>query len=344
MDHAARGARAEERLPGGLLSPERALLRKVPALAFGQDEDITLCGALASALFLSGDERRVAYDDAAAGSGVAFQLRIDDRWDPATTSPHDPEVAARAAECVGLRADAVPAPWDADMRELVWERAVESIDAEIPVLVRGKRTGDEFGLVTGYDAEHRLAFLDTYVAHDDRKPEPLFADEDPLLVFLEKGTRPKDAELARRALERARAITDPATHEMGDTKLFQGEAAFAAWIAALGEPTSGRAATERAFVDHARRVFLHDARRTAARYLRRARRLFPDRAGAELIRAAEEYGYVAEECEKTGTAPFEAGVVARFLDPGWRKGWAHALERAAAHEREAIAALRAVRA
>jgi hypothetical protein len=159
-------------------------------------------------------------------------------------------------------------------------------------------------------------------------------------VFLDRGTRVDEAALARDAVRRAIDVSAAATHEIDGVKLFQGEAAFEAWIAALASELPPREIAQRAFVDHARRVLLHAARRSAARFLRRVRRHFPDRTAADLIRAAEAYSYVADECEKVGVRPFDASVVARFVDPGQRRGWQHALERIVEREREAAAAFR----
>jgi len=325
---------------------DRNLLRKVPPLRFGEGEDITLCGALASALQATREDRVHAYDDAAAGSGIAFQLRIDDRWDPDTVSPHARQTIERAAASVGLRADAVEPPFDEELLELVWERIVESVDAGLPPLARGLLQLPEFGVITGYDVHDKVLFARTYADHGDDPSRMLFADAfggDPAtVVFLDRDARVEETALARDAARRAVEVSTPTTQELGDSKLFQGEAAFRAWIEALAADVPAREAAQRAFVDHARRVFLHGARRGAARFLRRVRRDFPDRIGADLIRAAEAYGYVADECEKIGVRPFDASVVARFIDPGQRRGWMHALERAAEREREAVTALASV--
>ena len=326
---------------------DRNLLRKVPPLRFGEGEDITLCGALASALQATRGERVQVYDDAAAGSGIAFQLRIDDRWDPDTVSPHAPDTTTRAAASVGLRADVVEPPFDDELRELVWERIVESVEADLPPLARGLMRLPEFGVITGYNVHDKVLFARTYADHGDDPSRVLFADafagERPATaVFLDRGPRLEDVALAREAARRAVEVSAPATREVDGVKLFQGEAAFRAWIEALAADVPGREAAQRAFVDHARRVFLHGGRRAAARFLRRIRRAFPDRVGADLIRAAEAYGYVADECEKIGVRPFDASVVARFIDPGQRRGWMHALERAVEREREAVVALTSV--
>ncbi len=321
MDHAARSRRAEERVSGGLLS--RKLLPRVPRLAWGEGRDTTLAGALAASL--RGED---VYDAIMAGSGVAFDLRVDDRWDPGTVSPHGADVVARAARVAGLRADVVEPPLDDELRELVWERLAESLEADLAPLARGLGGLPEFGVISGYDSDGRVLFARTYADRGDQPGRISYTDTaTATFVFLDRAERPKDAEVARDAVRRGAesgASTPPA---------------FETWAAALLADVPPREAAQRAFVDHARRVFLHDARRAAARYLRAVRRYFPDRAGAELIRAAEAYAYVADEAEKHGVRPFDAGIVSRFLDAGSRRGWSHALERAVTREREAASAL-----
>ena len=250
----------------------------------------------------------------------------------------------RAAAAVALRADVVEPPFDEELRELVWERIVESVDAGLPPLARGLLQLPEFGVISGYDVKDRVLFARTYADHGDDPSRMHFADafggERPAtVVFLERGARVDEATLARDAVRRGVDVAASATREVDGTKLFQGEAAFRAWIDGLREEVPAREIAQRAFVDHARRVLLHAARRAAARFLRRVRRHFPERIGADLVRAAESYSYVADECEKVGVRPFDASVVARFVDPGQRRGWQHALERAGERDSEAAGAL-----
>lgn len=322
------------------------MLRTVPRLAWGEGQDITLCGALQAALRGAGDDRDGLYDHVAAGSGIAFQLRLDDRWDPSTVTPHQRAVVERAAAVAGLRADVVEPPFDDELRELLWERIVESVEDRLPPLARGLHGLPEFGVIVGHDPEGRVLFARTYADRGDDPGRILAADAfggdaPATAVFLDRAERWDDARVAREAIARAVEVSESAAQELDGVRLYAGEAAYQHWIESLLQETAAREAAQRAFVDHARRVFLHDARRAAARFLRRVRARFPDRIGAELIRAAEAYGYVAEECAKAGARPFDASVVARFMDTSVRRGWAHALQRALEREREAVAALRA---
>ena len=82
-----------------------------------------------------------------------------------------------------------------------------------------------------------------------------------------------------------------------------------------------------------------DKRRAAGKFLRGVRTLFANAPGADLLRAAESYGYSAEAAAKIGAGPFDASIAMRFLDVGHRRAWAKALEAVIAHEREAIDAL-----
>ena len=94
-----------------------------------------------------------------------------------------------------------------------------------------------------------------------------------------------------------------------------------------------------AFADHAMRTIHVDKRRAAGRFLRGVRSLFPNAPGADVLRAAESYGYSADAATKIGAGPFDGSVAMRFLDIGHRRAWAKALEAILAHEREANDAL-----
>src|SRR5439155_1243874 len=114
--------------------------------------------------------------------------------------------------------------------------------------------------------------------------------------------------------------------------------ALATWIAALRDDarwTDTRHAGAAAFGDHAMRTLLADKRTAAASFLRTTRALFAGSPGADLLRAAESYGYVADAAKKVGIGPFGASVATRFLDAGHRRSWAKQLEAALGHERDA---------
>ncbi len=315
----------------------RKLLRAVPPLAWGAGKDTTLCGALEAALRAAGDEREDLYDRLMGASGAAFRFRFDpERWDPEAASPHNDALVARAARAAGVRPDIVAPPFDDELRELVWARIAESVDASLPPLARGLAGAPEFGVIVGYDDTGKVLFARTYV---DKGKEPArLPFEDLAFVFLDRATRPADAALAREVVALApRIARQPDPDE--DAGVLAGDAAFEAWISGLRAEVRPAEAAARAFADWWLRVSLHDARRAAARFLRHTRALLPDRPGAELLRAAESYGYVADEAAKGGLHPFDGTVVTRFLDASLRRGWANALERAITHEREALAAL-----
>ena len=124
------------------------------------------------------------------------------------------------------------------------------------------------------------------------------------------------------------------------------EAALRSWSAGLRDDarwTDAKHAGAAAFADHSMRTVLADKRRSAARFLRGLRSEFSTRPGADLLRAAESYGYVVDLAARQGVGAFDASVAMRFADAGHRRGWANALEAAIGHEREAITALRAAR-
>lgn len=308
----------------------------MPRLRWGVSKDTTLCGALEASLRAGGIEREQLYEWLMGCSGAAFRFELDDaRWDPSVTAAHGRETLERATRAVSMTIDQVDPPFDEEIRELIWERIVESVDGSLAPLARGM-LGPEYGVLSGYDGEHRTLFARTYFDQGE-EPSRLMFDvfaqaAPPTPVFMDRGRKIDDDVLAREALR-------DAVRPRGEGGPLSGIAALEAWISALEAEIPAKQVAERAFADHFMRVALHDARRAAAVFLRMARAFLPPSVSALLLRAAESYGYVADEVAKGGVAPFDASVVARFIDTGLRRGWAHALQRAIAHEREAVAAL-----
>jgi hypothetical protein len=134
-----------------------------------------------------------------------------------------------------------------------------------------------------------------------------------------------------------------------DAALAAGEAsdgALTSWAAALRDDTrwsDAKHAGSAAFADHAMRSVLVDKRRAAARYLRTARGLLPNSPGADLLRAAESYGYAADAAAKGGVGEFDGSVAMRFIDPGHRRAWAKNLDTVRENDREAREALASAR-
>ena len=271
-------------------------------------------------------------------SGAAFTTAIDvEAWDPIAAAPLDDATLSRAARGTGMRADPVAPPFDDEMKALVLDRILEALDAKVPPLARGLVGPSEYGLVVGCDEEAPTFYARTYF---DRTEQPTKLDwsafeKDGLIVFLDRAGAPDRARIARDAVEGA-----VATAEASDR-------AFETWIAALRDDTrwtDTKHAGAAAFGDHAMRTLLADKRKAAASFLRTTRALFPGSPGADLLRAAESYGYVADAAKKVGIGPFDASVAMRFLDAGHRRSWAKQLEAALGHERDAHDALRAARA
>ena len=271
-------------------------------------------------------------------SGAAFTTAIDvDAWDPIAAAPLDDATLERAARGTGMRADAVKPPFDEEMKALVVDRVLEALEAKVPPLARGLVGPSEYGLVVGCDEETPTFYARTYF---DKTEQPTKLDwsafeKDGLVVFLDRAGAPDRAAIARDAVEAAVASTGASDH------------ALEIWIAALRDDarwTDTRHAGAAAFGDHAMRTLLADKRTAAASFLRTTRALFPGSPGADLLRAAESYGYVADAAKKVGIGPFGASVAMRFLDAGHRRSWAKQLETALGHERDAHDALRAARA
>src|SRR6266540_2940347 len=309
----------------------KRILKDIPPLRFGEGRECTLPACIAVA---TGQE----YDWVMGASGAAFTTAIDvEGWDPIAAAPLDDTTLARAARGTGMRADPVASPFDEEMKALVLDRVLEALEAKVPPLARGLVGPSEYGLVVGCDEETPTFYARTYF---DKTEQPTKLDwsafeKDGLVVFLDRTGAPDRAAIARDAVEAAVASTGAS------------DRALETWIAALRDDarwTDTRHAGAAAFGDHAMRTLLADKRRAAASFLRTTRALFPGSPGADVLRAAESYGYVADAAKKVGIGPFDASVAMRFLDAGHRRSWAKQLETALGHERDAHAALRAARA
>jgi len=271
-------------------------------------------------------------------SGAAFTAAIDvDAWDPIAAAPLDDATLQGAARGSGMRADPVAPPFDDEMKALVVDRMLEALEAKVPPLARGLVGPSEYGLVVGCDEETPTFYARTYF---DKTEQPTKLDwsafaKDGRVVFLDPAGAPDRAAIARAAVEGAVAAAEAS------------DRALATWIAALRDDarwTDTRHAGAAAFGDQAMRTLLADKRTAAASFLRTTRALFAGSPGADLLRAAESYGYVADAAKKVGIGPFGASVATRFLDAGHRRSWAKQLEAALGHERDAHEALRAARA
>ncbi|MBI2983691.1 MAG: hypothetical protein HYY42_05890 [Chloroflexi bacterium] len=327
MGHAARDHAPQTRVPG-----TRGLKRTlaVPRLRQGSGQE---CSLLACLALSTGTE----YDLLMGASGAAFTTTIDaGGWDPLAASPLDDATLERGARAAGVRTDRVDPPFDDDMRALVLDMVKSAIEAKLPPLVRGAIGPPEYGLVVGYEDATPKLYVRTYFDPTDEAPtvgwEAFTGPGHGALVFLDRGTSPDRATLARTGIDVAKAAADAS------------DAALGSWLSALRDesrwkdPKHGGTA---AFADHAMRTILHDKRRAAARFLRSVRESLPARSGAEVLRAAEAYGNVADAAEKVGVGAFDPAVALRFVEGGQRRAWANALEGAMAHEAEAHDALRA---
>jgi hypothetical protein len=243
-------------------------------------------------------------------SGAAFTTAIDvDAWDPIAAAPLDDATLARAALGTGMRPDPVAPPFDDEMKALVLDRILEALDTKSPPLARGLVGPSEYGLVVGCDEEAPTFYARTYF---DKTEQPTKLDwsafdKDGLIVFLDRTGAPDRARIARDAVDGA-----VATAEAGDH-------AIETWIAALRDDTrwtDTKHAGAAAFGDHAMRTLLADKRKAAASFLRTTRALFPGSPGADLLRAAESYGYVADAAKKVGIGPFDAWSRCGFSTPG----------------------------
>jgi hypothetical protein len=272
-------------------------------------------------------------------SGAAFTTTIDESgWDPLAAAPRDGETLARAARAAGVRLDPEPPPYDEEMRALVLDRVIEAIDSHVPPLVFGLGGAPEYGLVVGYDEEGPTFFARTFFDKGDdprRAGWSEFESEDRGgLIFLDKTAPPDRPQTLRGGIDAALAAGE------------QSDLAITSWSAALRDDTrwsDAKHAGSAAFADHAMRSILVDKRRAAARFLRAARGLLPNAPGADLLRAAESYGYAADAAAKGGVGEFDGGVAMRFIDAGHRRAWAKNLDAVRENDREARRALASAR-
>lgn len=323
----------QARVPRDRRLTKRRILKDVGPLRFGEGHDTTFPYALALA---TGAD----YDWLMGSSGAAFTTTIDEAgWDPVAAAPRDAETLARAARAAGVRLDPEPPPYDDEMRELILDRAKEAIDAHLPPLVFGLGGAPEYGLIVGYDEEGPTFFARTFFDKGDdprRAGWSEFESEDRGgLIFLDKTAAPDRPGALREGIDTALAAADVS------------DGALTSWAAALRDDarwTDAKHAGTAAFADHAMRAVLVDKRRAAARYLRTARGLLPNSPGADLLRAAESYGYAADAAAKGGVGEFDGSVAMRFIDPGHRRAWAKNLDTVRDNDREAREALTSARA
>jgi hypothetical protein len=323
---------AQARVPRDRRLTKRRILKEIGPLRFGEGHDTTFPYVLALA---TGAD----YDWLMGSSGAAFTTTIDESaWDPLAAAPRDPATFARAARAAGVRLDPEPPPYDEEMRALILDRAKEAIDGGLPPLVFGLGGTPEYGVIVGYDEEGPTFFARTFFDKGDdprRAGWSEFETEDRGgLIFLDRTAPPDRPSALREGLDAALAAGDAT------------DTALASWATALRDDArwaDAKHAGSSAFADHAMRAVLVDKRRAAARYLRAARGLLPNAPGADLLRAAESYGYAADAAAKGGVGPFDGSVAMRFIDAGHRRAWAKNLDALREHDREGREALSSAR-
>jgi len=104
-----------------------------------------------------------------------------------------------------VRLDPEPPPYDDEMRELILDRVMEAVDAQLPPLVFGLGGTPEYGLVVGFDQEGPTFFARTFFDKGDdprRVGWDAFESEDRGgLVFLDKGAAPDRANAVREGID-----------------------------------------------------------------------------------------------------------------------------------------------
>jgi undecaprenyl-diphosphatase len=244
----------ERRLGAGpRISPRKRILKDIPPLRFGEGRDCTLPACVAAATAQE-------YDWVMGASGAAFTTTIDvEAWDPLAAAPLDDDTLARAARSTGTRPDALTPPYDADMRDLVIDRMLESLETKVPPLARGLIGPAEYGLVVGCDDDGPVFYARTYFDKSEQpsKLEWSAIESAAELVFLDRAGAPDRATVARDAVDGA-----VAAGVASDT-------AMQTWIAALRDDTRWsdtrrQAARSRELPEDDARAVPHGARRGSA--------------------------------------------------------------------------------
>ncbi|MDQ2915227.1 MAG: hypothetical protein M3T56_18540 [Chloroflexota bacterium] len=279
------------------------------------------------------------YDWLMGSSGASFTTTIDETaWDPLAAAPRDAETLSRAARAAGVRLDPEPPPYDDEMRALVLDRVIEAIDGQLPPLVFGLGGTPEYGLVVGYDEQGPTFFARTFFDKGDDPRKAGWSEFESAerggLIFLDKTAPPDRPRALREGIDAALAAGDAS------------DRALMSWSAALRDDarwSDAKHAGSAAFADHTMRSVLVDKRSAAARFLRTARGLLPNSPGADLLRAAESYGYAADAATKGGVGEFDGSVAMRFIDVGHRRAWAKNLDAVRENDREGREALASAR-
>lgn len=209
----------------------KTVIENVPALAWGQNQDVTFIGALAAAMKVA-EPPRWNYDDLMGFSGMAFRLRWHPESCPSAAVAEFPEEENGIIRCTG-REITMTEQWGrkGPMPQDVKKKIVAYIDAGKPVVAYC--TGLDMGVIVGYRDGG-----DTLLVHDYHKaatPYELSLDKlGPMQYYLGSvGTIPTPRERLVESLKLAMSHGTRQEANVVGRVYFYGDKAIQEWIDAL---------------------------------------------------------------------------------------------------------------
>jgi len=338
---------------GSLAQGEDAVkvLEGVQPLAFRQGKQCTLMGCLEAVLRYHGEP--YDYVDLMGLSGAAFRIRIaypsSDRLMGGRIHPGvsvdasiGPHVDA-AMEATGYRREVDAPVFHGDGgQETVAARIKKEIDESRPVIAMNLHSASCWGVIAGYDAgvplrdgngEHQPGRYLCRTYYDPEEAGYQRAPHFPWDVYLisKAGGPPLEEEATRASVKRAVTLLETETGRVtGPTAWMafyepdyaNGIAAYDAWIEDLEDEEGVATLSPAQFLmywqGHAWMYdSLHDARRSAAQYLRRIAPRLGEREGRLLEEAAQAYEQLVQHMtESWDCFPFSR---AGYVEPetGW---------------------------
>ena len=302
---------------------KQVLLEGVPSLSWGQGQDNTFAGALASATAVT--EHPVSYSDIMGLSGLAFRVRWTNeqtatKWCMSCPVGEMPDEDRAFTSLTGweLVTDVQFGVETVDF-EGIRRKLVASIDGCRPVCAYGICL--DMAVVYGYENNGETLLLTDY--HSDERPFLLPLEKmGPMQTYLGKHKEPPPPrEALLEALQIAMLNWKRERHHGGieGREYWYGDAALRAWLHDLAGPGGLSEETRAKFLNLSKWNYgsLKDARAAATTFLREHAPLLGDEGRAALERAADLYaGEVAHlgAWEKRAERPWGASSLAEWDD------------------------------
>ena len=121
--------------------------KPVPMLEWGKFKDNSYCGCVTALLNSAGIS--VSYEEIMGLSGVCYQATIGNDWDPSSQMPQNGSPCEKnVGDALGISV------YSLSDNQKIWDRAKESIDNGVPVLLTAGRWAPEWTLACGYEEEN----------------------------------------------------------------------------------------------------------------------------------------------------------------------------------------------